>query len=93
MELESLSGKEERLLLWGYLICSGQSPNREPPVLLSLQPFLSPSFPLTVLRGMTQPKPVGIFALDLTGDSHQRPLSRRKNSEELNSSMRDHRYE
>lgn len=47
-------------------------------MLLSLQPFLPPSFPLAVLRGMTQPKPVGFFALDLVGDLHQGPLARSK---------------
>lgn len=62
----------------GHLSCPGQSPSRETPVFLNLQPFLSPSFLLTVLRGMTHPERMGLFAPDLMGESHQCPLSRRE---------------
>lgn len=38
--------------------------------------LLSPSFLLTVLRAMAHPEPVGLFAPDLMGESHQCPLSK-----------------
>jgi len=67
---ENLGEKWEILLLWGHLSCPVQRPNREAPAFPNLQPFLSPSFLLIVLRATTHPKPVGLFALDSMGESH-----------------------